>query len=154
MATYYVSRQCYWPDGVEVVEVACGGSDYANADQLVAKYPGEGQEYADPREAVANAIEICRRWRADTKRRAIKVAVGATGGFTMPFDPITFREAIAWGLRTASSLARCAECGEILGKERFTLWDDPDAGEFCREYCAEQMQAEIERINTIDREGV
>jgi len=64
---YAVTRQSYWPEGQLAVEVAGGGLDYCNPDALVGKYPGEFEEFLDPREAVKTAIEICREWRADLK---------------------------------------------------------------------------------------
>jgi hypothetical protein len=41
-------------------------------------------------------------------------------------------------------LPKCGQCGEILGKEKYHLMDDPDLGEFCSEYCAEKYAEELE----------
>jgi hypothetical protein len=143
MSVWFVSRQCYWPDGTKVVEVAAGGRDYANAGMLCAKYSGEGEEYRDPVEAVEVAIAICRSWRRDGEGRA-KVAWGATGGFTMPFEPSTFKEARAWAKERRSKLERCPQCGYIMPgpRDRWRLqgWDDE---EFCSDHCAERFESEL-----------
>jgi len=96
--TYFVSRQCYWPDGQLTVEIAGGGLDYANPDMLVEKYKhlGEGREYEDPMEAAEAAIEIARAWRMDAPDERISVATGCTMGFTMPFEPSSQKKVLAW----------------------------------------------------------
>lgn len=95
---YTVTRQCQWPEGTPVVEVSLGGIDYTNPDALVEKYPGEMEEYHDRVEAAEIAIAICRQWRKDGTKNA-KVAHGATGGMTMPFEPCSFKELRAWAGR-------------------------------------------------------
>lgn len=133
---YTVTRQLQWPDGTAVVEVSSGGTDYTNPDALVAKYTGEFQTYDDPIEAAQTAIEICRQWRQDGKRQA-KVAHGATGGMTMPFDPCSFKDLMDWADKTKERLPKCARCGDILGK---TTYPHPllDEEKFCSAYCAEE----------------
>lgn len=83
---YFVSRQRYWPHGDHVIEIACGGLDYANPDMLVRRYPelGEGREFDDPREALAAAMRIRDAWRGDGA--ACRIEAGWTGGNTIPFD--------------------------------------------------------------------
>ena len=133
-----VTRQRYWPDGAEVVEVAQGGRDYSNPDALGAKYSGEFEEFTDPREAVTTAIGILRAWRADSKHpRKIRLALGCTYGNTMPFEPITIREAQKAAADLYEKAPKCAECGDILGRETYRH-DYSDDERFCREYCAEQ----------------
>lgn len=137
---YFVSRQCYWPDGTKVVEIAAGGSDFANADMYVPKYRqlGEGQEYTDPREAANAAIEVLRAWRKDGEKKA-KVAYGATGGFTMPFEPCTIKEVQKWAEGAYERCPKCAQCGEPLGKVKYRSADSyHDDEEFCSEYCCEK----------------
>src|SRR5438046_8051608 len=82
---FTVTRQRQWPDGDNVVEVSHGGLDYCNPDALGAKYAGEFEEFADPRQAVETAIEIVRAWRKDSKER-IAIGVGSTNGMTLPFS--------------------------------------------------------------------
>jgi len=95
MMKLVVTRQLQWPEGKRVVEVSVGGIDYVNPDALVAKYPGEFEEFGEPREAVEAAIRICRKWREDGAKDA-KVGFGSTGGFTIPFEDCTFKEARDW----------------------------------------------------------
>lgn len=147
---FFVSRQRYYYSGKHVVEVTSGGLDYAGADMLGIDYPGEGKEYADPREAVEAAIEICRSWRADRKSVATKtnrydamrpsVAVGATAGMGLELEPTTFKEARAWANKHWESLPKCGHCGEPLPdkRNRYKLIDFADDTEYCSEYCADK----------------
>lgn len=144
---YTVTRQLQWPDGDAVVEVSEGSLDYTNPDALVAKYPGEFNEFKDPIEAVETAIEICRSWRKDGTKRA-RVGIGATGGMTMPFDTCTFKEAKEWAQKTSESLQKCPACGEITEnlKEWYTAGvytqnefiPYGDGEKYCSERCAEK----------------
>ncbi|MFQ6027694.1 MAG: hypothetical protein ACE5Q6_09400 [Dehalococcoidia bacterium] len=139
---YTVTRQLQWPDGLEVVEVSEGDINYVNPDMLGPKYPGEGETYANPKDAAAAAIEICRKWRQDGHQRA-RVAYGATLGMTMPFSPCTFQELRQWAewryQQLVDSLPGCDSCGE-------TIWDPDNCwyvpelyGEkFCSQKCAEE----------------
>ena len=134
---FTVTRQRQWPEGTPVVEISAGGLDYTNPDALVQRYAGEFETFDDPREAVAVAIAICKSWRRDGERRA-RLAVGATGGMTMPFDPCTFPEARAWADRRYDEVPKCDACGELLGE---TTYHNPDLDsdlKFCSEYCAER----------------
>ena len=132
---FTVTRQHQWPDGAFVVEVSAGGLDYTNPDALVAKYPGEFEEFSDPREAVNTAIEIIRAWRKDSKHR-ITIGVGSTHGMTMPFDEGTFKHAREWAKQLWESMPKCA-CGEPLPDKRDRYRADDWSGEeFCSEACA------------------
>jgi len=132
---YFVSRQCYWPDGRNVVEVASGGLDYANPDMLVAKYPrlGEGETYKDPREAVQVAIAVARAWRLDSGKK-IAIGTGCTMGFTMPFEASSQKEALAWADRAYEKLPKCDGCEGVMGKESWSA-DDWSGEEFCSDRC-------------------
>lgn len=138
---YFVSRQCYWPDGENVVEIAMGGLDYSNADMLVSKYAGEGEEYYDPREAVEAALEIAKQWKSDCPDKEIGVASGCTMGYTMPFEPSEEKELKEWAEKQYEGLPKCDRCGDLIEGDGYVLFDEPD-WKFCREYCAEQWQAE------------
>src|SRR5262249_40587165 len=120
-----------------VVEVAAGGLDYANPDMLTEKYRhlGEGHEFDDPREAVEAAIEIARAWRRDAHTRRIGVGVGATGRFTLPFEPGSFAHARAWATEQYERLPKCGRCGGLLGRTKYALPYSDDV--FCSEQCAE-----------------
>lgn len=143
MKIWFVSRQNYWGvDDPLCVEIALGGRDYANPDMLVEKYAGEGQEYADPREAAKSAVAIAESWRKDTTEK-VRIDVGATGGNTMPFtDDMTDGEVLAWGAREYEKAEKCALCGDILPKNFYTLEVDPDE-HYCSEYCAEKVYADF-----------
>lgn len=139
---FFVSRQQYW--GVEeeegtVVEVAYGGLDYANPDMLTTRWRelGEGKEFTDPREAVEAAIQVCDAWRKAGCPLA-KVAMGSTGGCTIPFEPKEYDEARARAVEIFEKLPKCAECGETLGSETFTHEFVMDDELFCSGNCAEK----------------
>ena len=134
---YTVTRQIQWHNGGAVVEVSSGGLDYANPDALVQKYEGEFQTFDDPVEAAETAIAICKVWRKDGAPRA-SVGYGGTGGITMPFDPCGYRELRKWAKKRYEQLPKCDRCGELLPKHPYIVFDDPDLGKFCREYCAEE----------------
>ena len=133
---FYVSRQKYYYSGINAVEIANGGQDLAGSDMLVPKYQGEGQEYADPREAVEAAINICRAWRKDGTTSA-KLVMGSTLGMGIELEPITFEDAEKLAEKLHDKLPKCDQCGAILGKERFKHVYDCDDLEFCSEQCAE-----------------
>ena len=138
---WYVSRQSYWgvdPDEQNMVEIAFGGLDYANADMLVSKYAGEGEEYNDPREAVTAAILIARQWRKDQPKLKIGIASGCTGGYTMPFEKSSVKELKDWAEKTWQELPKCDQCGKVLPKEFWQPTDDPDLGRYCSEYCCDK----------------
>ena len=110
---YTVTRQLQWPDGNPVVEVSEGGIDYVNPDVLTASYPGEFDEFKDPRDAIKTAISICKEWRKDGMKNA-KIGIGATGGMTIPFDTCTFKEAKEWADKTYDKLKKCPASGAIV----------------------------------------
>lgn len=147
---YYVSRQCYWPDGNNVVEIAMGGSDYANPDQLVDRFSklGEGHEFEDPREAVSSAINVLEAWRKLCPDKEIEIAYGYTGGNTMPFDPSPIEEIETWADKQYAKLPKCDRCHELLTKDSTYQYADgfsPDekyCSEFCLEKAAEQFAEE------------
>jgi hypothetical protein len=134
---WFVSRQRYWPDGDLMVEIAGGGRDYSNPDMFSPKYPGEGKEYADPREAVKAALTIRDLWKKDAPDEEIGVDEGCTGGWTMPFDGSDDDTLIAWAEKEYADLEKCALCGKILPAKR-ERWqaNDWSGEEYCSEDCA------------------
>lgn len=146
-----------------VVEVAVGGQDYANPNMIAERWSrlGEGNEFEDPREAIEAAIQIRNEWKKnpplgdeDGKPVRIEVVFGSTGGNTIPFE-VTLKtgdddierasdeELQAKGERIWEKLPKCAECGELLGEEKY---GDPNLGEFncCSERCAEKHYGDPE----------
>ena len=141
---FYVSRQKYWnvdPEDGTIVEVAQGGSDYANPDQLCAKYPrlGEGKEFDDPREAIEAAISVCEAWRADGVPSA-KVAFGYTGGNTLPFEGDEYDSLRQRAEALYDKMDKCECCGGILPDKRKRYMHSYMPGEFvfCSERCADK----------------
>ena len=136
--SYIVTRQLQWPEGAAVVEISEGGWDYINPDALAGKYPGEFEEYKDPREALETAIAVAKRWKEDEPRLEIGIGAGYTGGYTMPFEPQKTDELQKWAEEEYSRLPKCARCGEII--------EDPDSAfriedfdeVFCSEFCANE----------------
>lgn len=124
-----VTRQLQWPEGRRVVEVSVGSIDYVNPDALVAKYPGEFEEYDSPVEAVEAAISICRKWREDGSREA-KIGFGSTGGFTMPFEQCSFAEARKWARNlTSKGVEICEHCQTELAYDPVCKeWICPNLG--------------------------
>src|SRR3990172_8947087 len=116
---WFVSRQRYWPDGENVVEIAYGGQDYANPDMLSPIFDGECEEYFDPREAVERAIKIAGFWKESEPMLEIGIARGYTGGMTMPFTPSDIDSLKIWAQETYESLPHCCGCGEILKEKVF-----------------------------------
>lgn len=146
---WFVSRQCYWgvePEDQNVVEIALGGIDYANPDMLVSKYPGEGEEYNDPREALQAAIAIAETWKKDKPQLVINIAHGATGGNTIPFEASGMEELKSWAEKAYQSIPKCDQCGDPLPEHPYFLVDDSDAGKFCSEYCAEKFAEQQEEV--------
>lgn len=143
--TWTVTRQRQWPDGTEIVEISKGGLDYTNPDALAAKYPGEFQTFADPREAVKTAVAIAQAWVADTGRGKW-IGHGATAGMTMPFDA-DFRvtksgvrgitKLRAWAEAAYEKLPKCDGCGGVIEGSPWHNYDDPDEARYCSESCAQ-----------------
>jgi hypothetical protein len=156
---YFVSRQHYWgidDEDAYVVEIASGGVDMSGSDMLVPKWKslGEGAEYNDPREAAKAAISICEHWRKI--QPLANVAHGSTGGFTIPFEPCTYEELEAWAEKAYTNLAKCTECGNILGKETFTHDLVCDDEKFCSQNCADNnyQKMNADRMHSSKQECV
>ena len=143
-----VTRQRQWPDGDFVVEISSGGFDLVNPGALVSKYAGEGEEYLSLVEAVEKAIKIAQQWQKDKPKEEILIGIGATGGYTMPFDGMELTEETFEDLRKQAKehddrLPKCDRCGEILGDTYYTM----DDNKYCREYCLEEDYKEFNSIN-------
>lgn len=152
--SYYVSRQCQWPDGLLIVEVAAGGIDNSGPGAFESNYEGEGQEYNSPVEAVEAAINICRAWRKDKPETRPSVGVGCTLGGMFGIEPCTFGKAREWAIKGLEKLPKCDGCGEVLSKkERYQHeFNDSDVS-FCSEYCCEQdYNTHIEYNELIEQE--
>jgi len=124
-----VTRQSQWGTGNMVVEISDGGIDYCNPDALSAKYRGEFEEFADPREAVETAITIAQQWQADAPDK-------------------TYTALREWANSQYEELEKCCRCGDILGKERWTHPELCEEEKFCSENCCDNaywdMMKELE----------
>lgn len=154
---FFVSRQCYWgvdPSEQNVVEVAQGGLDYANADMLCVAYPklDEGETFKGMTPAVEAAIKIAEAWKKDKPELEIHVAAGSTMGFTMPFvggdHPDDTQKLLEEAKEFDEKLPKCPVCGEI-DELTWSLVDDAIGEKFCSEECcwkAEYANAAEERV--------
>jgi len=148
---WFVSRQIYWgvdEEDSRCVEIAYGGSDYANSDMLVKQYEGEGVEYNDPRAALNAATAIRDAWIADcNKDTVIRIDHGFTGGSTMPFlDTRTDEELFQWAENEYAELPKCDECGEVRSKDDYyRFYDDEPDGKYCDEACANKALEDWQR---------
>jgi hypothetical protein len=145
---FFVSRQIEYPSGTYLVEI-CEGQDYASPDMLTIKYGrlGEGQEFSSPIEAVESAIAIKEAWRKDLKLSLFKkhnkkvpaITFGCTHGFSgVSLPRMTYKKLRETAEKLYATLAKCDQCGDLLGKQTFTHdFADKDQ-KFCREYCAEK----------------
>lgn len=123
-----------------MVEIAYPGIDYAGSDMLATNYPGEG-EYDDPREALLAAIEVRKTLQADHPDEEIEIAFGH---FDMvEGEPQDMEELKAEIEKHYESLPKCDHCGNII-EDKYTIIGDPDFGQFCSEFCAEEAFIENE----------
>lgn len=136
---YYVSRQIEWDSGDHLVEIVCGGVDYANPGMLVPyfKLLGEGCEYIDAREAVEAAINIRDAWKQIKPEEDIEIAFGSTGGMTMTLTRYDDEALIKKAEELYEKVPKCEHCGDILLDKRYGH-DLSDEYVFCSENCAEQ----------------
>ena len=141
---WFVSRQVYWPGGEHAVEVSAG-LDHASPGMIVVgKYKslGEGKEFSDPREAAEAAILVRRAWARDLGKR-----IGLTfGDADFGWEPRRQQELLAWADKVYEKAPKCARCGDVLGKERYTLTHPyEEEGEFCSSNCADRTYEELAR---------
>ncbi len=145
---FIVTRQKYYYSGEKVVEIAQGGRDYSGSDMLVPKYrrEGEGEEFVGMTDAVEAAIKVAQKWQSETED-SVFIAIGNNHGMGMEFEGLplsedTFKELREKAKELDGTLEHCAQCGEILAKERFGNADFDEA-ECCSEYCAEKYYAPV-----------
>jgi hypothetical protein len=134
--TQTITRQCQWATSANVVEVSSGGIDYANADALCEKYPGEFKEFKDPVECIETAISIARQWQTDEPNLLIEIATGNTHGFSIPFEgepvrltPDLLEEKIVERIQHAPWVPSDGRCrpwaAKQIAKEYPDGWNEP-----------------------------
>lgn len=128
---FFVSRQIS-QEGTRFVEVVSRVGDIG-PDMLAPKYPGEGGEYDDPREAVATALSVASRW-GKAIQEGIEIRIGSV--------PMDTEDARKWADTRFESLPKCDYCGDLLGADRYTTLADPD-GRYCSGQCAEIAEFEL-----------
>jgi len=116
---YYVSRQSGWWNGPgRAVELGVGGEEYADwngsyTERTMYPHLGEGEQFADPREAVAAAFAIRDAWQASDHTRTRVVSRDVSE------EPLNARTLRAWAITEEAELERCAQCHKLLaGSER------------------------------------
>jgi hypothetical protein len=144
MSGFYVTRQSnYYDEGAYSVEIA-RELDYAGPGALVQKYPGEFEEYNDPREAAEAAIRIARAWRADKGLIDVPYELFTLAMNDMVYatvnDAMTSGELREWAQRVYDNMPKCRHCGDIVNSR--ALWYPMDfVGEeefaCCSENCAD-----------------
>jgi hypothetical protein len=154
---FVVTRQCYWPSGENVVEIAQGGLDYCNPNALAARYPGEFYEFTSLVEAVETAVSIAEAWKQDTKD-PIGIALGYTHGMTMPFEGQPANEEAYSDLREKAKKfdegrPRCSVCGELLEEETYSH-EFSDGERFCSDTCADKDYHNIVGNSEEDEEDI
>jgi hypothetical protein len=137
-----VTRQQQYPDGDLVVEISKGDYDYVNPGALMEKYEGEGETFVSAVKAVEVAIAIQTQWQQDSPDEEILIAMGATMGMTMPFDPEDPEDLLEKAEAIDAEAKHCDQCGEIIpdgnGYSAYDVFGDALDGEYCSEYCCDR----------------
>lgn len=140
---FTVTRQNQWPDGTLCVEISQGGEDYSNPCMMGVKYPklGEGETFDGLSPAVTAGIAVYKAWQADDPNAEIFIAVGNTGGDTMPFDGDILTPEVEAALNKKATefdakLEHCAQCGEVMEHTKFGWYGDDN--DCCSQECAEK----------------
>jgi len=138
---FFVSRQHYFNQNLNAVEIAFPSIDYSSPDMLVANYAGEGEEYKDPRDAVEAALRIRDEWKKDSGEEII-VTAGSFNG--MEGEEETDEDLRAWAEKQYASMPKCAVCGEIIDPDEHYINPDSEWNEekFCSEQHAERAYFE------------
>ncbi len=137
---YGISRQIYYYTGDHVVEIQCGGIDYAGPDMLVCAFGyGEGREFDDPKEATLEAIKVLRAWRKAEPESDINLTVRGrlAGEWGCEGEPMPVHDVIVWARAEFDRLDRCPRCAEIMPTNERDWWSHEFTDiKFCSENCA------------------
>jgi hypothetical protein len=141
---YYLSRQRDFKDNCLYVEISCTGSKNAGVDVLTARFPMEGKNYVDPRDAVRLAEDMYRLWDRqygdETKRLRI---VGIETPLYYDFTTKGLDAAKTWADRIFANMTKCASCGKAMGNKEPYNHDDLANVVFCTEYCIAKRYREV-----------
>lgn len=142
MGKYFVNCQHQYYSGNYLVEIAYPDRDSMGSDMLATNYADEG-EYSDPREALEAAIKVREMLQADYPNETVGIAFGH---FEMvEGEPQDMEELKAEIEKHYESLPKCDRCGKLIEDGSHVIYGDPDFGEFCSEFCAEEAYFENER---------
>lgn len=141
---YFVSRQLYYYQNINVVEIAYPSIDSSGPDMLIEKYKGEGEEYKNPIEALDVALNIASAWQEDIPDEDIFITFGC-----MEFcegEPIDINnhediEELKQNIQKHyESLPKCAYCNELIDEKEYFVNLDSTYTEdkFCSEFHAEK----------------
>lgn len=146
---FYVSRQVQWPTGDNIVEIAAGGLDRSGPDMLCSKFPDEGIEYTDPREALKVAFAIRKDWHEQLRADAcanpdisdeVRIEAGYNLDMIAACEEPTDVELHEWAEKEWEAAPKCGECGEVV-EESYYLPGLECGLQFCSEYCADKYYA-------------
>lgn len=111
-----------------------------SACQLGTKYKdlGEGEGYANPREAALAGARVARQWAKDEGEPIGLAWQTRHGGYYgMPGEDVSIIQLFLLAKEELESLAKCDWCREILTGEVYK-YEDLYEAEFCSTNCGEQ----------------
>lgn len=133
---YHLSRQRDFNDNCLYLEIASGGPKKAGPDVLTIRYPGEGKNLVDPRDAINNAAAIYKLWERDygdeTKRLRV---VGEAKPLVYDCTPKGFAAAKLWADKAFANMAKCGSCSKAMGNKDPYEHEDLTNAVFCNEQC-------------------
>jgi hypothetical protein len=133
---YVVTRQKYWPDGDEAVEVS-SEFDYVSPDALTPKFADEMVEFDLPSEAVETALSIAEQWSAELNKN-VPLTLASRRYQTSADDAVAADELQRWAQRLESEMPACENCGGLMPDARQRWYHvEYDEIEFCSENCAD-----------------
>jgi len=145
---YFVSRQFYYYQQINVVEIAYPSIDSSGPDMLIEKYAGEGEEYKNPIEALEIALNIASNWQVDIPDEDIFITFGCMEfGEGEPINPkdLEALEELKQNIQKHyESLPKCSYCGELIDEKEYYINEDSQwtDDKFCSEFHAEKAYLE------------
>jgi hypothetical protein len=133
---YVVTRQKYWPDGAEAVEIS-SEFDCVSPDALTPKFADEMVEFDLPSEAVETALSIAEQWSAELGED-VPITTASRRYQTSAADSWSADELQRWAKRLEDEMPACETCGHLMPDARQRWYHvEYDEIEFCSEYCAD-----------------
>ena len=132
----FLSRQRDFSDNCLYVECAVGGHKKAGADILTTRYPMEGKNYTDPRDAIRLAEEMYRLWEhqyADEQKK-LRI-VGIETPLIFDFTTKGIAAAKGWADRSFAKMEKCSSCQKPMGNREQLEHADLTNQVFCCSLC-------------------